>query len=48
MAKAETLRKKADALLKAGDAEGGALGRRLLRKCMHYRRLTRLAEAKER
>ena len=46
MAKSETLQRKADDLLKRGDAAGyrSAEGCRLLRKCRYYRRLTKKAE----
>lgn len=46
MASYETLKRKADELLKAGDAAGGcrtAEGRRLLRKCRRYRAKQRQA-----
>lgn len=46
MATVKTLRSKADALLAEGDKKGGAEGRRLLRKCRYYRRLTIEAEAR--
>lgn len=46
MATFETLKRKADALLKLGDSLSGAKpaeSRRLLAKCRHYRRLARTA-----
>jgi hypothetical protein len=47
MATRETLTKKADALLKHGDAlsrTDRAESKRLLRKCRHYRRLAKAAK----
>lgn len=46
MATAETYKRKADKLLKEGDAlarTNPAESKRLLRKCRHYRRLQRAA-----
>lgn len=47
MATYETLKRKADELLKRGDATGGAEGRKLLRKCRHFRRKAREAKIRQ-